>query len=334
MEIVNFETKYYEELLAFSKRIWPDKPEDYLKYRLFQIPEQTEDNKYNLLVKNDEGKIIGCTLYFPSKAKIYGKEKKMFWGHDVFVEEKYRGAASLLLFIEMSKIELSFGTGATDINYKIQKRAGVNFLDVERHYLIFNIWFYKLLLIKLKLISVVGHNKYIFPDILKIGNNKFIKVSNVNELRIPNKGYWNDSNIDIDFVRDEHFLRNRFFENYLKYHFYKLENSDVNNPDECYFVVRPSIDGGFPVISIVDFRSNLKKPEQFKLVLKAGAELGNINRLPLVTLRTTLKLKKLSLCPLVYRTSSKQHITGPLIFPKRTRILVTCADSDTDFLTE
>ncbi|MCE5345217.1 MAG: GNAT family N-acetyltransferase [Bacteroidales bacterium] len=334
MEIVNFETKYYEELLAFSKRIWPDKPEEYLKYRLFQIPEQTEDNKYNLLVKNDEGKIIGCTLYFPSKARINGKEEKMFWGHDVFVEEQYRGIASMLLFIEMSKMELSFGTGATDINYKIQKKGGANFLDVERHYLIFNIWFFKLLLIKLKLIRATGPDIYSFPDILKIGNYKFIKVSNVNELRIPNNGYWNEPDIDIDFVRDEHFLRNRFFENYLKYHFYKLENNDANKPDECYFVVRPTVDGGLPVISIVDFRSNLKKPEQFKLVLKAGAELGKQNRLPLVTVRTTSKLKKLNLCPLVYRTGSKQHITGPLFFGPNTRILVTCADSDTDFLTE
>ncbi len=332
MKIIYFEPNLYDELLAFSKRIWPEKPEEYLKFRLFQIPEHSEDNRKNILVKNDEGRIIGCTLYIPTKARIKSKEEKIYWGHDVFVEEQYRGAASLLLLMEMANVNPSFGTGATDINYKIQKKMGTNFLDVERHYLMSNIWFFKALLFKLKLIRIPGPDEFTFPDKLIAGNGVFNKISNVSELKIPNSGYWNQSDTDIDLVRDEHFLRHRFFENFLKYQFYKLENNDATQPDECYFVVRPAKDGGIPVISIVDFRYNFRKPEQIDMIQKAGSKLGKLNRLPLVTMRTSAKLKKVRLVPLIYRTGSKQHISGPASCGPNPRILVNSADSDTDFL--
>jgi len=333
MEIVHFEPKHYEKLLAFSKRVWPEKSEEYLKYRLFQFPEQVEDNKNNMLVINNDGKVIGCVLFFITKARIDGKEEKIVWGHDLFVEEQYRGAASLRLMIEVSDIPLSFGAGATDINLKIQKELGAKYMTIQYHYVIFNIWAFKLLLIKLKLIGIPGNDKYSFPDRLKIGNLKFKKISNVNELNIPNNGYWNAPGMDIDFVRDEHFLRKRFFENFLRYHFYKLEHDDASEYDECYFVVRPVIESGFPVLSIVDYRFDLRKPEQFKLVLKAVAKLGKSNRFPLVTVRTSMKLKKLNLYPLVYRTNSRQYIGGPSLFDNSNpKVLVTCADSDTDFL--
>jgi hypothetical protein len=333
MKIVNFEPKHYEELLAFSKKIWPQKSEEYLKYRLQQIPEQIEDNRYNLLVINDEGKIVGCTLYFPTRARINGKEEKIFWGHDMFVEENYRGAAGLLLIIEMCNIKTAFGFGTTDINFKIQKELGTKFIGIAKHYLIFNLWSYKLLLIKLKLMQATRPFKYNFPDKLDVGKSLFKRISTVGELNIPNNGYWSDSSIDIDFVRDEHFLRNRFFENFTKYHFYNLMMESSTDPNECYFVVRPSIEGGFPVLSIVDFRFNFKKHEQLILILNAASRLGRHNRFALVTFRTSVEFKRFNLYPLIFRTYSKQHIVTNYSVNNNLRLFVTSADSDMDFLT-
>lgn len=333
MEIVHYESKHYEELLAFSKKIWPKKSEEYLKYRLFQIPEQLEDNRYNLLVMNDDGKIIGCTLYFPTKARINGKEEKIFWGHDFFVEEHYRGAASLLLIIEMCKIITAFGFGATEINFKIQKELGTRFIGVARQYLIFNIWSFKLLLIRLKLIGTNNPSGCNFPDKVKVGKYLFNKISDVKELNIPDNGYWSNSALDIDFVRDEHFLKNRFFENFTKYYFYCLKLDNSSEPDECYFVVRPAIEGGFPVLSIVDFRFDLYKPEQYDMILKASSFLGRSNRFALVTLRTSVEYKRFNLYPLIWRTNSQEHIVTNFPINTDLRLFVTSADADIDYLT-
>lgn len=332
MKIVNFEPEHYEELLAFSKKIWPGKSEEYLKYRLFQIPEQLEDNRYNLLVINDDGKIVGCTLYFPTKARINGKEEKIFWGHDMFVEEHYRGAAGLRLIAEMCNIITAFGFGATELNFKIQKELGTKFIGIARQYLIFNIWSFKLLLIKLKLIGISKPYRYNFPDKLKVGKYLFNKISSVKELNIPDNGYWSDSSIDIDFVRDEHFLKNRFFENFTKYYLYSLKPDNSSEPNECYFVVRPAFEGGFPVLSIVDFRFAFKKPEQYELILKAASRLGRINRFPLVTLRTSVEYKPFNLNPLILRTNAQEHIVTNFPVQNSLTIFATNADSDPDFL--
>jgi hypothetical protein len=252
----------------------------------------------------------------------------------MIVEEQYKGAAGLLLIIEMLKNKSTFGFGTSDINLKIQKELGTKFIGIATLYVILNIWSFKLLLLKLKLIGISESDKYDFPDILKVGKYKFNKISNVNELNIPNNGYWSDESIDIDFVRNEHFLRKRFFENFNKYYFYKLELDNSTIADECYFVVRPAIEGGFLALSIVDFRFNLKKPEQYKLIFKAVAKLGRRNRFPLLTLRTSVEFKRFNLYPLIYRTNRQQHILT--YFPVNTglKLFVTDADSDSDFLPE
>jgi hypothetical protein len=332
MKVVNFEPRYYNELLAFSKKIWPGKPEEYLKYRLFQIPEQMLDNRYNLLVINDNDIIVGCTLYFPTRARINGKEEKIFWGHDFFVEKHYRGVASLLLISEMSKIITAFGFGATEINFRIQKELGTKFIGIARQYLIFNIWSFKLLLIKLKVIGISKHSRYIFPEKLKVGKFQFNKISSVKELNIPDNGYWSDASIGIDIVRNEYFLRNRFFENFIKYQFYSLKLDNLSKHDECYFVVRPAIEGGFPVLSIVDFRFAFKKPEQYELILKAASRLGRCNKLPLVTLRTSVEYRRFNLYPLIFRTNAEEHIVTNFPVQPNLRIFTTNADSDSDFL--
>jgi hypothetical protein len=107
----------------------------------------------------------------------------------------------------------------------------------------------------------------------------------------------------------------------------------LSKPDECYFVVRPAIEGGFLVLSIVDFRFNFKKYEQYKLILIAASRLGRHNRFPLVTLRTSVEYRRFNLYPLIYRTNSKEHIITFLPIDTNLKLCITNADSDSDFLT-
>jgi hypothetical protein len=332
MKIVYYESKYYDALLAFSLKLWPQKSEEYLKYRLFRLPESIEDNRNNLLVLNNEGEIVGCILYFVTKARINGNEQKVFWGHDFYVEEKYRGAASLRLMVEMGNIKPSFGAGSTDMNLKIQKELGAKFIAIEFHYVLFNLWSFKLPLIKLKLLRSSFRDNYNLPEEVRVNKCTFKMVSDVNDLNIPDNGYWNVSFLDIEFVRDKHFLKNRFFDNFNKYHFYRLSGENSSAPDECYFVVRPVTESSFPVLSLVDFRYNFNKPEQFRLILKAASQIALRNGIPLVSLRTSAELKKMTLYPLMLRTGSKQYIGGPSFGHNKPRVLVNCADADTDFL--
>jgi len=330
MEVVAFEQKYYEELLAFSKKMWPEKSEAYLKYRLYQIPEDPEDIRKNLLVLNDDGKIVGCTLYFPTRARINGREEKIYWGHDMIVEEKYRGEAGLLLIIEMDENKTAFGFGTTDINYKIQKELGTKFIGAARHYVIFNLWSFRLPLFRLKLLKLKKEMNYRFPEKISSGGYEFRKLTSVKGLTIPDNGYWTGTEFDIEFVRDRHFLNNRFFENFTKYHFYKLEIS--GETDECYFVVRPSVEGGYPVLSVVDFRFNPGKPVQFIRLLNAASRIGRMNRIPLTTCRTSFNFKRFNFCPLIYGRSALEHIVTTYPTGENPGLIVTNADADLDFL--
>ncbi|HNW56142.1 MAG TPA: hypothetical protein PLR88_00075 [Bacteroidales bacterium] len=332
MDVVHFEEKYYEKLLAFSKKLWPEKPEEYLKFRLFDFPEDNKDVENNLLVINDDGEIIGCILMFVTKARIYGKEVKVFWGHDLIVEERYRGEASLYLMVESGEIKPMFGFGASEINKRIQKELGTPSAGWAKLYLIFNFWTFKAPLIKLKILSCKKKDNLKLPQTLIAGKHKFEKVDSVKSLKIPENGYWSNSDMDIEFVRDEHFLDKRFFNNLTDYTLYKLENNETNKPDECYFVVRSSIEGGFPVLSVVDFRFNIQKPEQYKAILKAASKLGRSNRFPLVTFRTSVDYKKIDFFPFVCRTGKAEIITTNFEYEGSLRFFVTNADSDSDFL--
>jgi hypothetical protein len=332
MDILYFEDKYYDKLLAYSIKKWPKKPEEYLKYRLYKFPEQPEDIKRNLMVVNDDCNIVGCSLIFPTRAMVCGNEEKAFWNHDLIVDEKYRGEASLYLMMESGEIKTMFGFGATDINKKIQKELGTPCAGMARLYLLFNFWSFKVPLLRLKLLKCNKKDKLRLPERFKAGGKRFKKVDNVKEIKIPDNGYWCGPELDVEFVRDEHFLDVRFFDGLANYYFYKLENNDPGKADECYFVVRSAIEGGIPVLSIVDFRFNTGKPEQYKSVLKAASKLGRLNRFPLVTLRTSVDYKKFDFSPMIFRTDKAEMITTNYQFEGDLRSFVTNADADSDFL--
>jgi hypothetical protein len=333
MEVINYSPVYYEKLLDFSKKTWPERPQEYLDYRLFKAPYNIEDNKCNLLVINDESNIVGCNMYFPTKARVCGKEENVFWSHDTFIDKECRGDAGMLLILESLRNKSTFGFGLTEMNQKIHEKLKINFVGYISHYIVVNIWAFKLIPEKLGLLPLKKPEKYRFPDEIKVGKNKFRLLHNPDELKIPENGYWNQEEIDIDFIRDEHFIRNRFFENFRGYYFYKLDMGVNHGADECYFVLRPTVEAGISVISVVDFRFNNKNKEQLRLIIKAVNKVAKANRTSLATFKVTMKSDRLMFNPLVYRRDTDTPISTHFNFgSEKKRIFVTSADSDTDFL--
>ena len=309
--------------------MFPLNSEDYLKYRLFQFPENIEDNKNNLLVLNEEEKIVGCTLFFPTKAKMYGKVEKVFWSHDTIIDPAYKkaGDAGMLLIAECMQMKNVFGYSVSALNYKIHKKIKASFIGETYKINLFSCWSYKLLFYKLKLLKPDSLTEINCPEVIQIKEYKFLKIKNVDQLNIPNHGYWNP-NLDLDFVRDVHFLKNRFFENHKKYVFYKLISSKV---DECYFVLGLDVYKGVLLLDIVDFRFNMERKFQYKIILKAVSKILTINKLPIAVVRTNFPHRKISLFPLMIKMNPPSHCITYNRIKENISFFITFGDSDADY---
>ena len=332
MKLVNYQDTYYRALCEFVSRMWPERPSAYLEYRLKKIPEDASDVRVNLLAIDDQDNIVGCTLVFPTRAEIFGEEKKIYWSHDTIIESSCRGEIGMDLMLATNAVEGCFGIGLSPIARKIQKKLHTNFIADSKGYYIFNLWSLTLPLYRIGWKKARKTKKLNFPKSIKVHGERYELIEDIHQLRIPNDGFWNRHQTDIDLVRDEHFLRERFFENFNTYSFYRKVPSPSQKADDGYFVVRYIDLKGFPALSLVDFRYDLNAPDQFGHILKAIAKIAFRNRLPLSVARTTIEDKKYRLCPLTYRSDRVSDVVTRIKIKKPVRILVTQADSDTDFI--
>ena len=111
MKLVNYQDTYYRALCEFVSRMWPERPSAYLEYRLKKIPEDASDVRVNLLAIDDQDNIVGCTLVFPTRAEIFGEEKKIYWSHDTIIESSCRGEIGMDLMLATNAVEGCFGIG-------------------------------------------------------------------------------------------------------------------------------------------------------------------------------------------------------------------------------
>ena len=148
-------------------------------------------------------------------------------------------------------------------------------------------------------------------------------------MRILNDGYWNRDICDIDFVRDELFLKKRFFTN--KVHHYYLYQLDGEN---CYFVVRYVKFKHIPTLFVVDYRYDNNYKEQFQMIIKAVSLLANKSKLGLVLLMSSDKHTDslLSKKRLLLKRSTDFIASRCLGLNNKMTTFVTAADSDADFI--
>jgi hypothetical protein len=337
MIIRKFEEKDYISLvdfnnIAFKRR---DKIEESIKYRFYQNPFSINKTSEILIAKDDEEKIIGQIMVMPSEFIYEDKVYPAFFGMDYFVDLNARNSlAGVILANKYLKLEDNFGIGLTDKSLAIVKAFNVKLIGYMEKYIKLNNVFsiFKFLLgTKLK-----TQSHFIFPININIKDGKFIRIFNPEEI-ISKDGYWNRQLIE--FSRSRDFINWRFFYYPEKYIVYKyISDISGNNPRPVYFVVRPIIWKNVNCLLLVDFRFNLADSKMFDKILKSAVKISRKLNMAATITGCSLpscdaNLKK----ELFFKFGRKKEIVSRFQVERDNnnsngdRILVTFADSDSDF---
>lgn len=333
MKIVNYDPSYYDELWTYMHKHWPNRSKKYLDYRLFELSTAKEAAE-NLLVLNDNGKIVGTQFVIPAKALIKGEERNIRFGCDTRVDEEYHGdGISLDLMLKTRKIKEGFAIGLSDVNKKIQQKLRTRFIAKMSHYMIFTKHCYKIGLFYLGVKTSKSVSDFKLPSEVTVGTTRFKQIFSSNELKIPNNGYWSGEYFKLDFIRDDFFFRKHFFENFKGYSVYKLELGE-SIIDECYFVVRMIVDNGLARLLLIDYRYNVNKPIQLEMLLKAASRIASHIGISVVQVSTSQNLLLLYSKPFILKRGVAVDVIANSFFELNETVdtIVTRADSDLDFI--
>lgn len=318
-KIINYTNEYRDLLRKYMYKIFPEYSVEYIEYCL-----DTSSGKVpSKLVVTENGEVVGCHLYFNTKAYVYGEEKETQWGHDTYLNKEYRSTMGLDFMLHLKTIK-SFGLGMTDINTKIEKLLKKVFIgDVFNYYTINR----KALFTPFQRLFKIAP-RISAPEIIKVKGHEFKRVHEAEEITYPNKGYWYKDRNDIDFCRDAEFLNSRFLQN--KVHEYYMYSCDIEGKT-CYFVVRQCKYRGFPALTLCDFRYEISNLASLALVLKAAKKIAIKSNLGVlffvcgdVHVNDYYKRRLHYQTPISFDTGLKIKPTD--------KFSITGADSDADFL--
>lgn len=323
-----YDSSYYSKLKEFYFRQHPERKTEYFDYFMKVIPYSEIIAKNNILVLNDEDEIVGCHLYLPTKAMVKGVEKDVFWGHDTLILEQYRGDLGVELMMEQYNGRLQFGQGYSEVNYKIQRKMKTPILGIAHRYLLWN-WKTP---VSLFISLFTGSSRVLNYALKHVSSNgmTFDLIDNIEDLKIPNNGYWQNTSTEVEFVRDRYFIEHRFLKNFNKYYFYAHKTAEGGH--DAYFVVRVVNIRGLKFLSVVDFRFTGAAKESMACILKAANKISRSNNIPFVYIDTTLDIDK-SLCDFKFKDNVLASVMGPwgMKFKNTETVLFTSADTDLDF---
>ena len=325
--IIHLSEEYSGQLVTYMHKTYPAFSDVFIQYDVNEAIGHKDSEPNSLLVLNDENQIVGCHLLFNTKAWIYGKEEKIVWGHNTFLDEEYRKEIGLDFVLEIARIKNGFGHGLTKKNMKIQQKLKRStFLSGIRKFRVTNCWAIEGVI--KKALKIPDNLNIILPKEISINNDKFNLCTKASEISIPNAGYWNKDFSDIDFIRDEEFLNKRFFNNPVhKYYIYSNRNKD------CYFVVRPILFKGVRAVILVDFRYLPENSIVVKQIFKATEKLCNKIHAGVMVFTTSNKIiKDMYGKKILCKHYPDTVVTGQK-FAKSidTYAIITAADSDEEF---
>lgn len=325
-QIIEYSLQYREKLTVYLRKKFPHYSAEYVDYCVNLSFVEEEKGVPSLLVINQHHEIVGCHLYYNTKAKILGCISNVRWGHDTYLDDNYRHKTRFPRVV--SEID-AFGIGLSAINKKIQQHYHILFYDCLYNYVIFN---RNIVLDIIKKVINKQDAEFVAKETLVVNNQIFELAHRVEDLHIPNGGFWCKNMVDVDFVRDQEFLNYRFFNN--KVHCYYLYHLLTGKSlDECYFVVRPIFFKGLRALYLVDFRYDLSCPEQLKSLLRATSLLARQNGIGMVLFTScdsTINKYYNSLC--WKKSPLDMYAKGKLKALKEARLFVTASDSDVDFM--
>ena len=264
--VVRYSEEWRSPLKSYMRRTFPTYSEAYIDYCL----SQSSGDEPSLLAVNDKNEVIGCHLYYCTKAMIKGELVSIQWGHDTYLDEEYRKDLGVDFLLARKKIP-AFGVGLTETNVKMRKLMKSVFLNGVYNY--YSVTLSILLYPIQRLFSTKSALKNI--DCIKVKDKTYQKVHSSDDITIPNGGFWYKNFLELDFVRDAAFLEYRFFQ-------CKVHNYWVYASDDSYFVVRYSTYRCIPALMLSDFRYNPAKPESANILIKAVLKLARKSKLGIV----------------------------------------------------
>ena len=313
--VITFSEEWRDRLQSFMRSVFPQYSANYIDYCI----KQAKDITPSILVVNNEGEIVGCHLYYCTKAIVNGKVIETQWGHDTFLKEQYRKEGGVDFLLARKRIP-SFGLGLTETNAKLRKlMKSVFFRGVYNYYIITPYICFSPIQ---KLFHI--NNKIKEEGSISIKSHLFKQVYSSSEMPIVNNGFWYKGYYEIDFVRDADYLDYRFFKcNVHRYIVYASEDS--------YFVVRESSYKGMPALMLSDFRYNPAKKDSVNVLLKAVLKLARKSHLGIVYFVCgDINVEQFFKNKIHYKTHL-DFITSYKISPDASFSL-TGGDSDADFL--
>ena len=336
---INFQNiKSKNEFITFNTESFPERAslnEQLINFRYFNQLNQGELLSQNVIATDDAGKIIGQALYHPAAYYFQNEKREMEWGFDLFVrQDKRQDSVGLHLFdfIKENKKNPIFATGVGEKALKIEKFYGYHVIGhLKKFYKIVNPFFLLTGILRKKNIKTEQ-----FPDFIK-GNKKFKKITSEN-LWDCEQAYNDDL---LEFERNEHFLKWRFYSANFQYALYKLDNNQADITCPVYFVVRTVKIKRITILVLVDYRFNVNHPEKLSDIIKATHQIAQKLFLPIVVAGSAHKVSDQVLAASQYKITGRDR---PIICNKkeykdfkdniknREFLFCTFADSDGEYL--
>lgn len=265
-KIVTYSPLWRSALQKYMRKVFERYSDTYIDYCL----DHAGDRVPSILAVNNQDEVVGCHLYYCTKALVNGEEIETQWGHDTFLEEEYRRIIGVDFLLARKKIP-AFGVGLTEKNAKMRKLMKSVFLKgVYNYYTITPA-------IILSPFQKLFHLKPAVKDVdcVVVDDTIFTRVFSVDSVKIPNGGFWYKGYNDLDFIRDTEFLDYRFFK--CSVHDYR-----VYAATDAYFVVRISSYRGTPALMLSDYRNNPAQPKLTDVLMKAVLKLARLSGLGIV----------------------------------------------------
>ena len=265
-KIIDYTVEWKDRVKTFMNKNFPLYSDAYIEYSLSHSTGKIPSK----LVINNNNEVVGSHFYYCTKVLIKGEEIETQWGHDTFLDSKYRQEIGTE-FALMRKHIPAFGIGLTEVNKKLNKLMKRVFLKG-----VYNYYTITPYVVVSPFQSINRKKKRIVEDRdIVVEGNTYKRVYSSEEINIPNNGFWYKDFYDIDFIRDKEFLDNRFFKNSV--HDYLVFASE-----DSYFVVRNSVYRGIPAIILSDFRYNPRIHNSAYSLLRAVRKLAGISRIGIV----------------------------------------------------
>lgn len=318
-KIIDYSEEWRSRLSEYMKKTFPEYSDSYIDYCMGcssgSIPSK--------IVVTDKGEVVGCHLYYCTKVCINGEVYDTQWGHNTFLNEEFRPIIGLDLMLLTQSIK-GFGLGLTEHNERIQKKLKKVFFDGTYNYYVVT---RKILLSP---IQKLFHNKPQLSqkEIIKEGKYEYRLIHDVNDIRIPNDGFWFKGYRDIDFIRDAAFLRKRFFDNNVfPYQVYSLKS----NENAAYFVVRQTLYRGYNALTLCDFRYSHNDEQTLKSIMRAVKKIANLSNIGIILFVCGDVNMEKALKNTIHHKTKMDFVSGMKVRSDMS-YCITGADSDADFL--